>query len=759
MNNLDRLIARLEYPFRVSNEDVLDDIKRYWDEATDVVGGYWNDTDEEIAEEIGVSKPTLTELLDDNRLGMAYANLGGNSGVATYDLGEDWILINFTTGARYLYTTKSTSIDNIEQMKRYAHEGKGLNSYIMRMVKTDYAGRNVNGNLVIKPGMETYVHTLNKRLQLLYAFRNTMTTQVSNEGIFDTLKRMFGGGKPETENAPAQPKTKEIVYVWDRAGAVEKSPPTQLSDGHSNSPIFQQNGVYNPNWIARLEKDIAQYDRLTKEIIKADKQVAKWVNKWDPILDEFCGDADREAEFVETLKKWQAEQPKSWYNTFLNNHEFIGWGKYHWEGVDEPGFGYYPLQPGSNVTIPPQDANNTKRIVQIIAKLGKQILFGLGEDLTYVGYDFTDAPFRGYMLSNNAVDDIVSKIHYNAHTSETPYAHYMVVERRLEIILKALVDYVEASSINGTGMEVFKQATLKRYQEQLTTAGRDGLDPTARKIMSVGLELFGPVQKPSVESHTGEELVQSNEDLLSAVKKFFTPSKDKGIYDTVNKGFLQDLAKEVKKYTNPNWIKTRGIRPVTTIEVDGANLIDSYDQVVADFITECKANRAKQHEACEAAFKNMDEVLDMIKGKKLTDGDNVRKAITILKATRQIKSPKVEVPKVQTSVGKVKSLTVDEIVEKANKLMDLFNTLDADTTYVDRWNKNYINSHAWMDWKYVGKANYSELYSQVKDPNFTELYRKTMEHVYDMTYIGAEFHKLRPYVMAVFQLIEKSVED
>lgn len=681
MNNLDRLIRRLEYPFRISNEDVLDDIKRYWEEATDVVGGYWNDTDEEIAEEIGVSKPTLTELLDDNRLGMAYANLGGNSGVATYDLGEDWILINFTTGARYLYTTKSTSIDNIEQMKRYAHEGKGLNSYIMRMVKTDYAGRNVNGNLVIKPGMETYVHKLNKRLQLLYAFRNTMTTQVSNEGIFDTLKRMFGGGKPETENAPAQPKTKEIVYVWDRAGAVEKSPPTQLSDGHSNSPIFQQNGVYNPNWISRLEQDIAQYDRITKEIIKADKQVAKWVNKWDPILDEFCGDADREAEFVETLKKWKAEQPKSWGNTFRNNHEFIGWGKYRWSSPDDPGFGYYPLQPGPDVTIPPQDANNTKRIVQIIAKLGKQILFGLGEDLTYVGYDFTDAPFRGYMLSSNAIDEIVSEIHYNAHTSETPYAHYMVVERRLEIILKALVDYVEASSINGTGMEVFKQATLKRYQEQLTTAGRDGLDPTARKLMTIGLEAIGiPVTvsnenfddtgvaqthrlRSLIESHiTNGNVTASNESLWGAVKYLFG-----GNYEDlpkINAAYEESIDAVKSTYGNPQWVAKRRLQK-GNIKVKGYLEIA---KAPAKALERVKQNNAKALEQTKKVFKDEMEYLGkyikFLSSSERSDHNKAKALLDMFDTTFDAQFGESD-PIDWSKGGEVPALTAEQIVETA----------------------------------------------------------------------------------------------
>jgi hypothetical protein len=68
-----------------------------------------------------------------------YINRGGNSGVANYAIGYDNIIVEFTGGARYLYTYTSTSTAGVEHMKSLALGGVGLNSYISRVVKKRYA--------------------------------------------------------------------------------------------------------------------------------------------------------------------------------------------------------------------------------------------------------------------------------------------------------------------------------------------------------------------------------------------------------------------------------------------------------------------------------------------------------------------------------------------------------------------------------------------------------------------------------------------
>lgn len=70
-----------------------------------------------------------------------YQNLGGVSGVYAYEIGEDSITVEFNDGGIYLYTNASAGSQNIENMKRLAIKGKGLNSYISTNVGTRYASK------------------------------------------------------------------------------------------------------------------------------------------------------------------------------------------------------------------------------------------------------------------------------------------------------------------------------------------------------------------------------------------------------------------------------------------------------------------------------------------------------------------------------------------------------------------------------------------------------------------------------------------
>lgn len=67
-----------------------------------------------------------------------YKNLGGNSGISAYEIGDDSITVQFSDGGVYLYTNSSAGVANIETMKRLARAGEGLNSYIQRHVRKDY---------------------------------------------------------------------------------------------------------------------------------------------------------------------------------------------------------------------------------------------------------------------------------------------------------------------------------------------------------------------------------------------------------------------------------------------------------------------------------------------------------------------------------------------------------------------------------------------------------------------------------------------
>ena len=55
-----------------------------------------------------------------------------------YNIGPDFIQVMFANGQTYNYTYESAGEDNVEEMKRLAELGSGLNSYILAYVKEDY---------------------------------------------------------------------------------------------------------------------------------------------------------------------------------------------------------------------------------------------------------------------------------------------------------------------------------------------------------------------------------------------------------------------------------------------------------------------------------------------------------------------------------------------------------------------------------------------------------------------------------------------
>jgi len=72
-----------------------------------------------------------------------YKNLDGDSGVVRYDYGSDWIEVEFQSGSTrlYRYTNTSAGSANIDEMKRLADLGDGLNSFIMHNVKNRYVSK------------------------------------------------------------------------------------------------------------------------------------------------------------------------------------------------------------------------------------------------------------------------------------------------------------------------------------------------------------------------------------------------------------------------------------------------------------------------------------------------------------------------------------------------------------------------------------------------------------------------------------------
>ena len=60
-----------------------------------------------------------------------YLDLDGDSGVVGYEIGDTFIRVKFSGTAKiYTYSYRSAGVTRIEDMKRLARSGDGLNSYI-----------------------------------------------------------------------------------------------------------------------------------------------------------------------------------------------------------------------------------------------------------------------------------------------------------------------------------------------------------------------------------------------------------------------------------------------------------------------------------------------------------------------------------------------------------------------------------------------------------------------------------------------------
>jgi len=68
-----------------------------------------------------------------------YRDIDGDSGVAEYEIGTDYIRVKFKNGSVYLYTYASAGSSYIEEMKRLAVAGDGLNAFIKKNVNKRYA--------------------------------------------------------------------------------------------------------------------------------------------------------------------------------------------------------------------------------------------------------------------------------------------------------------------------------------------------------------------------------------------------------------------------------------------------------------------------------------------------------------------------------------------------------------------------------------------------------------------------------------------
>ena len=68
-----------------------------------------------------------------------YANLSGKSGVRRYAFSTGMIIVTFKDGSNYQYDYLHTGRTQVDEMINRAQAGYGLNRYINKVVKGNYA--------------------------------------------------------------------------------------------------------------------------------------------------------------------------------------------------------------------------------------------------------------------------------------------------------------------------------------------------------------------------------------------------------------------------------------------------------------------------------------------------------------------------------------------------------------------------------------------------------------------------------------------
>jgi hypothetical protein len=66
---------------------------------------------------------------------------GGNSGVSAFNMGPNFIIVQFKSGDRYLYNHTAPGRRHVEAMKKLAARNEGLTTYISQHVKDNYAAK------------------------------------------------------------------------------------------------------------------------------------------------------------------------------------------------------------------------------------------------------------------------------------------------------------------------------------------------------------------------------------------------------------------------------------------------------------------------------------------------------------------------------------------------------------------------------------------------------------------------------------------
>lgn len=70
-----------------------------------------------------------------------YRDIDGDSNVTAYEIGPGSIIVQFAGGATYLYNASAPGSGQVAEMQRLARSGDGLNAYINKYVRKNFAAK------------------------------------------------------------------------------------------------------------------------------------------------------------------------------------------------------------------------------------------------------------------------------------------------------------------------------------------------------------------------------------------------------------------------------------------------------------------------------------------------------------------------------------------------------------------------------------------------------------------------------------------
>jgi hypothetical protein len=68
-----------------------------------------------------------------------YRDIDSDSNVAAYEIGPGSITVQFASGVTYLYNASAPGPGHVAEMQRLAKNGDGLNAYINKHIRKNFA--------------------------------------------------------------------------------------------------------------------------------------------------------------------------------------------------------------------------------------------------------------------------------------------------------------------------------------------------------------------------------------------------------------------------------------------------------------------------------------------------------------------------------------------------------------------------------------------------------------------------------------------